>query len=307
MKGDALVFPGQGAQAPGMGAELVRAGCSGDLLEVASAAGVDLVRLLVDGSQEELRPTGVAQPALFYTGVAIWRLLAERGLEVDFAGGHSLGEYCALVAAGAIGPVEGMGLVLRRARAMGAAPKGTMAAVLGLDAGELSQLCLEVSGAGEVCVVANENSPLQQVVSGTERGVEEVGRLARAAGARRIVPLQVGGAFHSPLMEGAAREFAAALAETEIQDPRFPVASGARGTLCSGAAEVRQSLEVQLQSPVRWTGCVQAMAGAGARRFLECGPGNTLGSLIRRIVPEAAVVQLPGPGAVEELDGPGPG
>ncbi len=295
MRGDALVFPGQGAQAPGMGTELVGKGCSLDLIEVAEADGVPLRWLLLDAGADDLRQTEAAQPALFYTGVALFRLLSEGGLVPSLAAGHSLGEYCALVAAGAIAPEAGMRLVIRRGRAMAGAPPGTMAAVLGLAPDVLETICAEVTASGALCVLANDNSPQQQVVSGSAAGVEEVSRRAREAGARRVVPLQVGGAFHSPLMAGPAAEFAAAIAETEITDPSFPVGAGSLGRVVSSAAEIRRGLEVQLQSPVLWTATVRALKAAGAERYLECGAGATLGPLIKRVLDGPNVVQVDSP------------
>ena len=303
MRGDALVFPGQGAQTPGMGAELVALGCSPDLIDAAEAEGVELRRLLVEAGPEELRQTDAAQPALFYVGVALFRLLQKGGLNPDLAAGHSLGEYCALVAGGSLTAEAGMRLVIRRARAMAAAPPGTMAAVLGLDPAALESICAEVTATGALCVVANDNSPQQQVVSGTQEGVEEVSRRARQAGARKVVPLQVGGAFHSPLMAGPAAEFAPAIAETEIRDPLFPVAAGALGRMVTTSQEVRRGLEVQLESPVRWTATVRALAAAGAARYLECGPGATLGALIKRVLEAPVVVQVDSPGRAEGVAG----
>ncbi len=295
MRGDALLFPGQGAQAPGMGTELVGKGYSQDLIEVAEADGVPLRWLLLDAGADDLRQTEAAQPALFYTGVALFRLLSEGGLVPSLAAGHSLGEYCALVAAGAIAPEAGMRLVIRRGRAMAGAPPGTMAAVLGLAPEVLETICAEVTASGALCVLANDNSPQQQVVSGSAAGVEEVSRRAREAGARRVVPLQVGGAFHSPLMAGPAAEFAAAISETEITDPSFPVGAGALGRVVSSAAEIRRGLEVQLQSPVLWTATVRALEAAGAERYLECGAGATLGPLIKRVLDGPNVVQVDSP------------
>ena len=307
MKGDALVFPGQGAQAPGMGRELVGSGCSLDLIEVAEAEGVPLRWLLLEAGAEDLRRTDAAQPALFYTGVALFRLLSEGGLAPGFAAGHSLGEYCALVASGAIAPEAGMRLVIRRARAMMGAPPGTMAAVLGLAPQLLETICAEVTASGAICVLANDNSPQQQVVSGSAAGVEEVSRRAREAGARRVVALQVGGAFHSPLMAGPAAEFAPAIAATEIRDPSFPVGAGALGRVVGSAAEIRRGLEVQLQSPVLWTATVRALNAAGAERYLECGAGATLGPLIKRVLEGPNVVQVDSPQrAAEVTQGMGP-
>jgi [acyl-carrier-protein] S-malonyltransferase len=295
VRGDALVFPGQGAQAPGMGTELVERRCSLDLIEVAEAEGVPLRWLLLEAGAEDLRQTEAAQPTLFYTGVALYRLLSTGGLVPGFAAGHSLGEYCALVAAGALTPEAGMRLVIRRARAMASAPPGTMAAVLGLAPEVLESICTEVTASGALCVLANDNSPQQQVVSGSAAGVEEVSRRAREAGARRVVPLQVGGAFHSPLMAGPAALFAPAIAETEIAEPSFPVGVGAMGRVVSSAAEIRRGLEVQLESPVLWTATVLALEAAGAQRFLECGAGATLGPLIKRVLEAPEVVQVDSP------------
>lgn len=301
----ALVFPGQGAQAPGMGRSLVDAGCSTDLLAIAEEEGLDLERLVVSADADELRRTENAQPALFYTGVAVGRLLAEGEVRPAFAAGHSLGEYCALVAAGAISADDGMRLVLRRARAMADAPPGTMAAVLGLDSERLAEVCAAVTAGGDVCVVANDNSPGQQVISGTAAGVAEVSRRARELGARKVVPLEVGGAFHSPLMERAAARFAADVREIEVVAPGWPVGSGALGRLVTSAAEVREGLEIQLRSPVRWTELVRALAAAGATRYVECGPGQTLSGLIRRIITGAQVIQVPGPAEAARLVGAG--
>lgn len=289
----ALVFPGQGAQVPGMGAELIAAGLSLPLLEVAAGEGLDLARLLVEGGADELRPTQVAQPALYYCGVALAGRLRELGLRAELAAGHSLGEYCALVAAGALDAEEGMWLVLQRGRLMAAAPAGTMAAVLGLDIEVLGQICQEVTAAGAVCVVANDNCPGQAVISGSNEGVAAAAELARQAGARRVVALSVGGAFHSPLMAEAALEFAALVDRIAIREPEFPVGSGVRGEMLATAEQIRQSLRVQLQSPVRWTQLVRAMAGTGT--FLECGPGGTLAALIRRTLEGAAVLPVGSP------------
>ncbi|MHB1640700.1 MAG: ACP S-malonyltransferase [Candidatus Dormibacteria bacterium] len=294
----ALLFPGQGAQQPGMGASLVAQQREPDLLAVAERAGLDLERLLVEGVAEELRPTEVAQPALYYVGVALGRLAVEGGLTPAFGAGHSLGEYSALAVAGALDPADGMELVIARGRLMGQAPPGTMAAVLGLEREALEGICRQVSRGGETCVVANDNSPGQLVISGTETGIEEAGAAARSAGARRVVPLNVGGAFHSPLMAAAAVAFEKSLAAVAFRDPNWPIASGTTGQLVGSAAEVRAGLSRQLSSPVLWTQAITCLAGAGATEYLECGPGNTLGSLVRRISPGAVVTGLDSPASV---------
>ncbi|HUY25061.1 MAG TPA: ACP S-malonyltransferase, partial [Candidatus Saccharimonadales bacterium] len=209
--------------------------------------------------------------------------------------GHSLGEYCAVVVAGSLSPEDGMRLVLERGRLMAAAPEGTMAAVLGLERPTLSQLCLEAAEGGECCVIANDNAPGQLVVSGTRTAIERLGELARVAGAKRVLPLNVGGAFHSPLMAESAAAFAAVLDRVEIAEPRFPVATGVSGTISHCAAEIRTGLRLQLAGPVLWADTVRAMAAAGAERFLECGPGTTLAGLIRRILPEAKTGSVDSP------------
>jgi len=297
----ALVFPGQGAQSPGMGTGLVEAGVAPRLLEVARAAGTDLRQLVVAGTAQQLRPTEVAQPALYYTGVALAQMLQDRGLEPVCAGGHSVGEFCALVAAGSLDPEAGMELVLERGRLMATAPEGSMAAVLGLEPELLESICAEVSEAGECCVVANYNCPGQSVISGTVAGVEVASDRARAAGARRVVGLNVAGAFHSPLMAEAAERFAVLIDRAEIRAPRFPVVCGAEGRLVTTAAEVRDGLRLQLERPVRWTSAVMAMAAAGVELFVECGPGNTLAGLIRRTAEGAEVMSVSSPNGVAEL------
>jgi len=296
----ALLFPGQGSQTPGMGRALVEGGYQPALLQLAEEAGIALRRLLVTGAAEELRPTEIAQPALFYTGVTLAEILLQGGIRPVAAAGHSLGEYCAVVAAGALTAEDGMQLVLARGRLMASAPDGTMAAVLGLELAELGELCGQVEAAGETCVVANDNAPGQVVVSGSRAGIERLSRLAKEAGARRVLPLNVGGAFHSPLMAPAAAVFAEQLDQVAIQEPRFPVAAGVTGTISRTAAEVRQGLRAQLTGPVRWRDAVRSLAAAGAERFLECGPGSTLGGLVRRIEPAAETISVDSPASAAE-------
>jgi [acyl-carrier-protein] S-malonyltransferase len=284
-----------------MGAGLVEAGREASLLDCAAAAGLDLRRLVTDGTAEQLRPTEVAQPALYYTGVALAQLSREEGLEPVCTGGHSVGEFCALVAAEALDPVTGMGLVLERGRLMAAAPRGSMAAVLGLAPEPLERICREVSDTGQCCVIANYNCPGQAVISGTVEGVDMASVRARSGGARRVVALNVAGAFHSPLMAEAAQQFALTIDRAEIQAPRFPVVCRAEGRLVTTVAEVRSGLRMQLERPVLWTSSVRAMARAGVSRFVECGPGNTIAALIRRTLEGAEVVSVGSPQAVAEL------
>jgi [acyl-carrier-protein] S-malonyltransferase len=291
----ALVFPGQGSQSPGMGRPLVEAGLGLELLSLAEQSGIELRRLVVDGDPERLRATDVAQPALFYTGIALSRVLLDAGLEPTAAAGHSLGEYCAVVAAGSVSAEDGMRLVLERGRLMASAPEGTMAAVLGLEWDQVARLCQEVSRGGECCVVANDNSPGQLVVSGSLAGISRVSELAKQAGARKVIPLNVGGAFHSPLMADSAGTFAQLLDEVEIKEPRFPVGAGVSGRLSHSSAEIRTGLKEQLEGPVRWTGVVRSIGGLGALTFMECGPGSILAGLIQRILPEARTISVDSP------------
>lgn len=278
-----------------MGRPLVDAGRQRPLLRLAQERGIDLERLLVTGTAEDLRATEVAQPALFYTGVALAEILTQGGLAPIAAAGHSLGEYCAVVATGSLAAEDGMRLVLERGRLMASAPAGTMAAVLGLDISAVEELCLKSVRSGDVCVVANDNAPSQVVVSGSQAAVERLAELAKAAGARRVVPLNVAGAFHSPLMADSAAAFAALLEQVAIGEPRFPVAAGVGGTLSHSAAEIRAGLRLQLAGPVRWADAIRAIGGVGATTFMECGPGAALGGLVRRILPEAETISVDSP------------
>ncbi len=282
-----------------MGQALVEGGHHSDLLDLAEQNGISLRQLLVTGSADQLRPTDAAQPALYFTGVALAEILLEGGLEPFAAAGHSLGEYCAVVASGALSPADGMRLVLERGRLMASAREGTMAAVLGLELSQLAELCLEAESGGECCVVANDNAPGQVVVSGTVAGVARLTQLAEAAGARRVIPLNVGGAFHSPLMAAAGEAFAIQLDQVEIREPRFPVGAGVSGTLSRSAAEIRAGLRDQLTGPVRWVDTVRALSEVGVAIFFECGPGSTLAGLGKRILPRARTISVDSPDHAE--------
>ncbi len=278
-----------------MGQGLVDAKVQPTLLRLADEAGLPLGQLLLEGSADQLRKTEVAQPALFYCGVALAEILLQGGLEPVAAAGHSLGEYGAVVAAGALEAEEGMRLVLERGRLMAQARQGTMAAVLGLELAQVEELCRVAALPGEVCVVANDNAPGQVVISGTSPALAELSARAREAGARRVVELKVSGAFHSPLMAAAQADFRPRLARACWTEPRFPVAAGLTGSLSLSADQVRLGLEGQLVGRVRWAEAVRALAEAGAECFLECGPGSTLTSLSRRIVPQLAAEAVGSP------------
>jgi [acyl-carrier-protein] S-malonyltransferase len=298
----ALCFPGQGSQAAGMARDLLDDALALRLLAVAAAEGVDLAAAL-RGSDEQLRPTEIAQPAL-----ALVELVLAAGLPADLdvvgVAGHSVGEYAAVSVAGAYAPDDVMRLVIRRGREMAAMTEGTMAAVLGLDAAAVEGACADVRESGEVVVVANLNAPGQTVISGTAAGVDQAGALARDRGARRVVALNVSGAFHSPLMAPAAARFATVIDATPRQALRIPVVCNVDGATVDDAADLPSRLAAQLESPVRWMDCVAGLAELGAQTIVEVGPGSVLTGLTRRIAPAvttATVSDLSAAAALTEL------
>jgi [acyl-carrier-protein] S-malonyltransferase len=301
----AFVFPGQGSQRPGMGAELraerpERFAYFFGLAEEAS--GLPVERLALEGPEEELTRTDVAQPALFALSLALSEAADEAGLRASFVGGHSLGEYTAAVAAGALPVEEGMGLVCRRGRLMAevqSVTPGTMAAIIGLELPAVEELCRE---AGQV-EVANLNSAQQIVVSGGVAAVQRVVELADAAGARQAVRLPVGAAFHSRMMEPVQRELASAMADLAFADPRVPMVSNASGELVATGEAVRQALIDQIASAVQWVRCVETLRAAGVERFVELGPGRVLSGLVRRIDRGAETVAVDSVAKLEELSG----
>jgi [acyl-carrier-protein] S-malonyltransferase len=285
----AFLYPGQGSQQVGMGADLREA--ERELFDrylgaAEEASGLPLREYSLDGPIETLTRTDVAQPALFALSLAITEAARGLGLRPDFVAGHSLGEYTAAVAAGALPLEDGMRLVSLRGRLMNEAQverPGGMAAVLGLEAEQVEQLCVQASEAG-VVAAANFNAPTQIVVSGEEAGVERLIELAEQAGAGKVVRLQVGAAFHSVLMEPVQRQMAVAMESADWNDPQVPLVSNASGTIARAAEEVRQALVDQIASPVRWVDCVRTLDQAGCRRYLELGPGRVLTGLVRQIL-----------------------
>lgn len=281
------MFPGQGSQTLGMGMDLYEHDrlARATVDEASEALGRDLAALCAEGPPELLDRTDLAQPALLTHSIAVLRVLRREGLEFDAAFGHSLGEYTALVATGALGLAQAVALVHARGLAMLEAARrspGGMVAVLGLEDDAVEALCAELDGVWP----ANFNSPGQVVVSGREEALGELAERARAAGARRVVPLRVSGAFHSPLVESALGPLGAALAAAEWRRPEPPFYS-----VCSLDFErdgFRDLLRRQLVSPVRFTQAVRALRAAGYDSFLEVGPGSVLGGLVKRIAPEAA-------------------
>lgn len=286
----AYVFPGQGAQFPGMGKHLYDASeASKALFEQANAIlGFRITDIMFEGTEEALRQTKVTQPAVFLHAVALAKSLGE-DFKPDMVAGHSLGEFSALVAAGAISFEDGLKLVYQRALAMQAACEqapSTMAAILGLADEVVEQVCAGITDL--VVVPANYNCPGQVVISGSIEGVDKACELLSAAGAKRALKLSVGGAFHSPLMEPARQQLAEAIASTPFNQPICPVYQNVNALPQTDPDIIKANLIAQLTSPVRWTQSVLAMIADGADTFVELGPGSVLQGLIKKINKEVA-------------------
>ncbi|MGQ9682924.1 MAG: ACP S-malonyltransferase [Anaerolineae bacterium] len=297
----ALLFPGQGSQYVGMGQDL--AGASPAAAAVFAEAdrvwSDQFTSLLFSGPAEVLTDTANAQPALFVTGLACLAALQEAmegagGLHPALLAGHSLGEYTALAAAGSFSLTTGLQLVRVRGAAMKAAGErepGGMAAVIGLSEDQVQQLCQEASRqTGQIVVLANDNAPGQAVISGTPEGVRVAGDLARAYGAKRVIPLAVSVAAHSPLMASAAEVLRAELGRTPVRAPAPPVVGNCSGLSITSAEEVVAELASQLTSPIRWTASIQHMVAQGITTFVEVGPKEVLTGLVKRIAPEVTAM-----------------
>ncbi len=289
----AVLFPGQGSQKVGMGRDLMPRYASSLFSLAKETLGPSFLRLCWEGPEEELRRTLNAQPALFLCALSAWYALEKRFPFTPRAfAGHSLGEYTAFTAGGSFTPERGLQLVLQRAQLMESATQtspGAMVALLGIGVEPIKRLCEEDPG---IVTIANINAPDQVVLSGEKEAVERVAQKAREEGARRIVPLAVSGAFHSPLMSSAGAEMRKVLQSTPIQQPTVPVIANYTGEVVRETEEVLFVLSHQMTGTVRWVDCVQTLDRMGVELYIECGPGKVLSNLVRRILPKAQTLNV---------------
>lgn len=288
----AYIFPGQGSQFPGMAKDIYENNEKArKLLDQADAIlGFKITDIMFSGTADQLKETKVTQPAIFLHSVAL--ALSSDSFKADMVAGHSLGEFSALVANRTLSFEDGLKLVYQRAMAMQRACEinpSTMAAILGLDDKVVEEICASID---EVVVAANYNCPGQLVISGSNKGIEIACEKMKAAGAKRALPLQVGGAFHSPLMEPAREELAKAIENTTFAVPVCPVYQNVTALPSSDIPTIKKNLIAQLTAPVRWTQSVQQMTSDGATTFVECGPGKVLQGLVKKISPAVEAVSI---------------
>ena len=287
------IFPGQGAQFTGMGKDLYETNPKAKtLFDNANAIlGFNITDTMFGGSADELKQTNVTQPAIFIHSVAT--VVASESFSPDMVAGHSLGEFSALVANKTLSFEDALKLVAKRASAMQRACEinpSTMAAILGLEDNKVEEICASIKN--EIVVAANYNCPGQLVISGSMKGIEIAIEKMKAAGAKRALPLQVGGAFHSPLMEPAREELARAIESTHFNTPICAVYQNVNALPAREIADIKKNLIAQLTSPVRWTQSVQHMVTDGGKRFIECGPGKVLQGLVKKIAGDVEVGNL---------------
>lgn len=283
----AFVFPGQGSQFSGMGKDIYESNpiAKNYFDQANEILGFDITGIMFNGSDADLKQTKVTQPAVFIHSVVSALSMGDQ-FTPDMVAGHSLGEFSALTAAGALTFEAGLSLVYKRALAMQKAceiQESTMAAILGLPDETVETICADITAGGNIVIAANYNCPGQIVISGTIEAVNMACEALKAAGAKRALPLNVSGAFHSPLMQPAKEELEAAINETTISTPLCPVYQNVDGMPHTKAQEIKANLIAQLTSPVRWTSSVRRMTNDGATEFIECGPGAVLQGLIKKI------------------------
>lgn len=289
---NAYIFPGQGAQFPGMGKDLYENNAKAKMLfdQANDILEFSITESMFNGTADDLRQTRVTQPAIFIHSVSV--ALINDSFKPDMVAGHSLGEFSALVANKTLSFEDALRLVYKRAMAMQRACEinpSTMAAILGLDDKVVEEICAAIP---EVVVAANYNCPGQLVISGSMKGIEIACEKLKAAGAKRALPLPVGGAFHSPLMEPARQELGEAIGSTHFSQPSCPVYQNVNALPSTDITTIKRNLVDQLTAPVRWTQSVQNMVKDGAKTFTECGPGKVLQGLVKKIAPEVTVMSL---------------
>ena len=289
----AYVFPGQGSQFSGMGKDLYESSEKAKALfdKANEILGFNITEIMFHGAEEELKQTKVTQPAIFLHSVILAAITPD--FKPDMVAGHSLGEFSALVANGVLSFEDGLKLVYKRALAMQKACEinpSTMAAILGLEDEKVEEICASIKD--EVVVAANYNCPGQLVISGSNKGIEIACELMKAAGAKRALPLPVGGAFHTPLMEPARVELAAAINSTSFSKPLCPIYQNVTAAPSTDTEVIKKNLIEQLTAPVRWTQIVQNMFTDGATLFVECGPGKVLQGLVKKVTKEAETASV---------------
>ncbi|MBB5149898.1 MULTISPECIES: ACP S-malonyltransferase [Ureibacillus] len=284
----AFIFPGQGSQKVGMGAEFVANDEASKAFydQADQALNIKLSTLMLEGPQEELTLTYHAQPALLTTGVMIASKLMEAGITPDYTAGHSLGEYGSFVIAGSLSFEEAVKIVHKRGLYMNEAVpagQGAMAAILGMDEEPLKEVCAEITNNGDLVQLANLNCPGQIVISGTKAGVEKASQLAKEKGAKRAIPLDVSGPFHSELMKDAAIKLEKEIEQVEISQPNIPIISNVHAGILEDVESIKKEMVEQVYSPVQWERDVRKMLECGVTTFIECGPGKVLSGLVKKI------------------------
>ncbi|MEF2244599.1 MULTISPECIES: ACP S-malonyltransferase [unclassified Paenibacillus] len=303
----AFIFPGQGAQAVGMGKDAYeKHEAARAIFEQANEVlGYSLTDLIMEGPEEVLKQTANTQPALLTVSTALLQVVKEKGLKADYVAGHSLGEYSALVAAQSLTFQDAVLLVRSRGLFMEEAVpggQGAMAAVLGAERGALDELCKQISSEVSVVELANVNCPGQIVVSGSAAGVQAVAERGKEAGAKRVIPLEVSGPFHSSLMKPAAERLAQKLAEAAIAPAAIPVVANVTAKQVTASEEIRALLAEQVYSPVLWEDSIQYLIGQGVDTFVEIGSGSVLSGLIKKIDKTVRIITLNSLEAIEALD-----